>query len=160
MTKRFLIFIIIAVLYVHGANSQILSTDDRLRNIVGQYGQAEVSIPYAGIKSIEFLTTNVSILSVKDKVVHIMLSPLTVEWFISQNFHYQIIERMIPKGIASAADINQVMEWEKYPTYSQYDSIMRSFSNLYPSLCKLDTIGTSVNGRLVLVLKISGETED
>ena len=88
-----------------------------------------------------------------------MLSPLTVEWFIGQNFHYQIIETYVPKGIISASNINQVMGWEKYPTYTQYDSIMKSFADLYPSLCKLDTIGTSVNGRLILVLKISGETK-
>jgi len=160
MTKRFLIVIIIAVLFVHGASSQILSTDDRLRNMVDQNGQAEVTIPYPGIKSIEFISTNVSILSVKDKVVHVMLSPLTTEWFIRQNFQYQISEIKTPKGITSAADIKQVMEWERYPTYSQYDSIMRSYSNLYPSLCTLDTIGTSINGRLVLVLKISGETKN
>jgi hypothetical protein len=47
------------------------------------------------------------------------------------------------------------MNWDKYPTYLQYDSIMQSFSKIYPSLCSLDTIGTSVNGKLVLALKIS-----
>ena len=32
---------------------------------------------------------------------------------------------------------------------------MQSFPKLYPSLCSLDTIGTSINGKLVLALKIS-----
>jgi hypothetical protein len=32
---------------------------------------------------------------------------------------------------------------------------MRSFASLYPSLCRLDTIGTSIYGKLVLALKIS-----
>jgi hypothetical protein len=32
---------------------------------------------------------------------------------------------------------------------------MQSFPKLYPSLCRLDTIGTSVKGKLVLALKIS-----
>ena len=32
---------------------------------------------------------------------------------------------------------------------------MQSFIKRYPSLCHLDTIGTSVNGKLVLALKIS-----
>ena len=59
------------------------------------------------------------------------------------------------KGIISALNINQAMEWDKYPTYSQYDSIMQSFKTLYPALCHLDTIGTSINGKLVLALKIS-----
>jgi hypothetical protein len=47
------------------------------------------------------------------------------------------------------------MEWESYPSYIQYDSIMQSFRTLYPLLCDVDTIGTSINGKLILVLKIS-----
>ena len=117
-----------------------------------RYGQAEVTVPYSGIKYNDYLTTNVSILSVRDNIVYISLSPRTVEWFISQKFHYRIIEN-IPKGIFSARSIGQIMDWDKYPTYTQYDSIMRSFSRLYPALCHLDTIGTSVNGRLVLAFK-------
>ncbi len=47
------------------------------------------------------------------------------------------------------------MEWESYPSYTQYDSIMQNFPTLYPSLCDIDTIGRSINGKLILVLKIS-----
>jgi hypothetical protein len=47
------------------------------------------------------------------------------------------------------------MQWDTYPTYTQYDSIMKYFSTQYPSLCRLDTIGFSINNRLVPALKIS-----
>ena len=67
----------------------------------------------------------------------------------------QILERDDSKGVISAHNMNQAMEWDTYPTYSQYDSIMQSFRTLYPDLCHLDTIGTSINGKLVLALKIS-----
>lgn len=139
--------------------SQITTSDDRLRLIIAQYGQAEVTLPYTGNKSVELLTTNVSILSVKDNVVHISLSPLTVGWFIEQKFDYMIVEKAATKGLISAETMNQAMDWETYPTYTQYDSIMQSFSTLYPSLCHLDTIGTSLDGKLVLSLKITGNTE-
>jgi hypothetical protein len=59
--------------------------------------------------------------------------------------------------------MKKAMEWDSYPTYSQYDSIMRFFAEEYPSLCRLDTIGTTLEGRLVMVLKISdncNEDED
>ena len=59
------------------------------------------------------------------------------------------------KGIVSAASMSKAFEWNTYPTYTQYDSIMQSFAVNYPSLCHLDTIGTSINGKLVLALKIS-----
>ena len=140
--------------------SQIISIDDRLRRIISQDGHAEVTIPYTDRKSIEIITTNVSILSVEDKVVYISLSPLTVEWFILQKFDYQIIEKADIKSVISAMNVNGVLLLDKYPTYTQYDSIMHSFVTLYPSLCHLDTIGATVNGKLVLALKISDNASD
>lgn len=155
MTRRLLILCGLFTLFTINCYSQNVSNDEKLRSIVKTDRQAEVWIPYPGINSVDILTRNVSILSVKNKEVHISLSPLTVEWFISQRYDYQIVNRDASKGIATALNVNQAMEWDKYPTYSQYDSIMQSFKNLYPSLCHLDTIGTSVNGMLVLALKIS-----
>jgi hypothetical protein len=158
MIRRFLIFFIIISGYaLTESHSQVLNSDDRLRHIVSQYGQAEVTIPYEDRKSLETLTLNVSILSVKDKTIHISLSPLTSEWFISQKYNYRIIEKATPRGLVSATSVSQAMEWDKYPTYTQYDSIMRSFQKLYPSLCRLDTIGISINGQLVLAVRITSD---
>jgi hypothetical protein len=155
MTKRFLILVAVLLFFTFRSYPQNISNDDRLREIAGQYGQAEVTIPYTNSKALDNLTRNVSILSVRNKIVYISLSPLTLEWFILQKFSYSIVERTDTKGIISALSTKQAMEWDKYPTYSQYDSIMHSFRDLYPDLCHLDTIGKSINGKLVLALKIS-----
>jgi hypothetical protein len=155
MTKRFLILVAVLLFFTFRSYPQNISNDDRLREIAGQYGQAEVTIPYTNGKALDNLTRNVSILSVRNKIVYISLSPLTLEWFILQKFSYSIVERTDTKGIISALSTKQAMEWDKYPTYSQYDSIMHSFRDLYPDLCHLDTIGKSINGKLVLALKIS-----
>ena len=45
--------------------------------------------------------------------------------------------------------------FEKYPDYDEYDSIMQEFTLNYPSLCVLDTFGYSVEGRMLLVVKLS-----
>jgi Zinc carboxypeptidase len=155
MTKRILIVIIISVLSASRCFSQVLSTDEKLRQAVSQFGQAEVSLFRPDEKSLEVLTLNTSVLSVKGNIVYISLSPLTVEWFISQKYNYQIIEKVSARNITTALNINQAMTWDSYPTYTQYDSIMQNFQKLNPSLCRLDTIGTSVEGKLVLALKIS-----
>jgi len=155
MGRRLLILVVLTGFLVPVSFSQAISSDNNLHRIVSQTGQAEVAIPYTDIKSLEVLTTNVSILSVKDKIVYISLSPLTLEWFISQKYDYRIIENVSSKSIISAANVTQASKWDSYPTYSQYDSIMMSFAKLYPSICRLDTIGTSVNGKLILALKIS-----
>ena len=156
MVRRLLLILTVPFLLLLRGYSQNADIDKKLLEIVRERGEAEVTMPYSDRKSIDFLTRNVSILSVKDKTIRISLSPLTIDWFIhSENMIIIILEKADTKGIISALNIEQAMEWETYPTYTQYDSIMHSFTTLYPSLCKLETIGTSVNGKLVLALKIS-----
>jgi len=155
MTRRFLIFLFLFTSIVLKSFSQNTVTDNRLREILRQYGQAEVTIPYTDKQSIDHLTRNVSILAVKDKIIHISLSPVSAEWFLLQKYDYLISEKSESKGMITALNTIQAMEWDKYPTYSQYDSIMRSFLTRYPGLCHLDTIGTSIKGKLILALKIS-----
>ena len=45
--------------------------------------------------------------------------------------------------------------WNVYPTYETYLAMMDSFAVQYPTLCVIETIGVSVQGRLLLAAKIS-----
>lgn len=135
--------------------SQEVNKDNQLRDLIREFRQAEVSIPYPGSVAMDSLTRRFSITSVKDKNVIISLSPRTIDWFIEANYNYSILERADTKGIVSATSVRQVMDWQSYPTYTQYDSIMKYFATTYPSLCHLDTIGTSNYGKYVYALKIS-----
>ncbi len=137
---------------------QVTGNSDKLRSIVLEKGQAEVSIPYPGIKPTDRLARNVSIRTIRNNKIYIILSQPTVEWFISEGYNYSIIERAGTKGVRSSLNTKQAMEWESYPSYTQYDSIMRSFALRYPALCRLDTIGTTIRGRLVMALKISDDS--
>jgi murein tripeptide amidase MpaA len=160
MIRYFIILLSLIAFVSPACHAQNLSTDDRLRDIVKMFGQAEVTIPLSDSRNMDYLSTRVSILNVRNKIIEISLSPLTVEWFISQKYNYAIREKEDLKGIVSAASITKAFEWSTYPTYTQYDSIMQSFAVDYPSLCHLDTIGTSIKGKLVLALKISDDPSD
>lgn len=161
MTFRCLILLLIL-----GISPEVFSqgnADDTLRRIISLEGQVQVKIPNTGKKGIDFITRNVSILSVNSREINISLSSRTVEWFISQHFEYKIIERPRVKDLHSASGLKGAMEWDSYPAYDQYVAIMQGFVTTYPSLCKLETIGTSKNGKQVLALKISdnaGADED
>jgi hypothetical protein len=161
--KKWFIIILSLLLFFTESFSQNKTPDELLREMVSKSGQARVTIPQSGIKAINDLSRAVSISSVRDKIVEIVLSKLTVEWFIAQHFDYTLLESDDSKGIVSATDILQAMEWDTYPSYTQYVSIMQDFPVLYPGLCRLDTIGTSNYGKLVLAVKISdnaGADED
>lgn len=54
-----------------------------------------------------------------------------------------------------ALDLAEARTFRKYPTYNQYLEMMHRFASAYPEICRLDTFGTSREGRLLLALKIS-----
>ena len=54
-------------------------------------------------------------------------------------------------------------EWDRYPTYAGYLTMMKQFADSFPTICRLDTIGYSVQCRQLLAVKISdnvGQPED
>ena len=80
--------------------------------------------------------------------------------FLQQGYAYEIISPK--KSIATKSDstsmaftVEDMQDWDKYPTYDVYLQLMESFQSQYPDLCSIDTIGYSVNQRLILTAKIS-----
>ena len=61
---------------------------------------------------------------------------------------------MEPKSLAMATTLEEMFQWNRYPTYEVYVEMMNHFADTYPGLCHLDTIGTSVQGRLILSLRL------
>ena len=45
--------------------------------------------------------------------------------------------------------------WNFYPTYQQYIDYMTGFASLHPDICNIDTLGNTIQGRLLLAVKIS-----
>ncbi|MGC9330388.1 MAG: M14 family zinc carboxypeptidase [Bacteroidales bacterium] len=70
---------------------------------------------------------------------------------------YSLYEPYYDKGraITMATTTAEMAGWDKYPTWSVFQEMMLSYANDYPDICKLDTIGFSVEGRAILVVKIS-----
>lgn len=151
---------VLFLLALPDSGAQETSEDRLLREEVIRFGQARVKVSFTRRAEINNLSEYVSVSSVSENNAEIVLSPLTIDWFISREYDYVIIERPDSKSIITAHDVIHAMEWDSYPTFTQYDSIMRSYAQLYPSLCLLDTIGTSIYGKLVLVVKISDNVNE
>ena len=73
MISRLSILLLSAALFSQTCNAQISSDDDRLRDIIKEYGQAEVIVSFTGSGIPENLTRNVSINSVREKMMEIVL---------------------------------------------------------------------------------------
>lgn len=155
MKKR--LSVISALLLFIGSQAfpQIPDNETRLRDVVGRLGQATIFMQMPAAKEMDLISRELSISSLKDKKLEIVISPLTIDWFLSRKYSLSIQDEDDYKGVAMASSVTEAMAWDKYPKYTQYDSIMQSFAALYPSLCDVDTIGTSIYGKQVFVLKIS-----
>lgn len=74
---------------------------------------------------------------------------------VDSNIQFKVFNENTLKSILVATDTSQMSSWNRYPTYSTYLTMMKSFANNYPNICRLDTIGYTVNNRLLLCLIIS-----
>lgn len=59
-----------------------------------------------------------------------------------------------------AKNLMEVQTWDFYPTYGQYVAMMDSFVNAHPGICRKEIIGNTVNGRELIILKISDNVDD
>ena len=103
------------------------------------------------------ITQLVSIDNYKDNYVWAYANDKEFEKFSSLG--YKIEELSLSdksaKVINMASTVAEMANWDRYPTYGVYTQMMQNFAIDYPSICKLDTISDTQNGRKVLVLKIS-----
>ena len=58
-------------------------------------------------------------------------------------------------NMKSEVDIRDIQEWDFYPTYEAYVDMMNQFESEYPSICQVTSIGNTVQGRELLVARIS-----
>ncbi|NOZ35256.1 MAG: hypothetical protein GXO80_08160, partial [Chlorobi bacterium] len=112
-------------------------------------------------KELETITRLISIDNYKDKTVWAYASDKQFKIF--SNLNYKIEELPLhdksAKAITMATTVAEMANWDRYPTYSVYVQMMQNFAINYPSICKLDTISDTQNGKKVLVLKISDNVE-
>ncbi|MFP4488545.1 MAG: M14 family zinc carboxypeptidase [Bacteroidales bacterium] len=134
--------------------------DEQLAEQVRRYGQAEVSFLYPGYDSLSAISRLVPVSAVKKGRAYCVLSAKDIDTFQSLQLNYKIIPREESKSVESASSVEEAMNWNLYPTYGQYDSIMHKLAYDYPFICRVDTIGHSVEGRLILALKISDNVHE
>ncbi len=130
-----------------------------LRYQVLKYGQAEIKFKYTEKEELKSIPENISISRVKDNYAWALISAFDLDDMPGFPFPFEIVDRSGSKAVESALSVEQAMNWDLYPSYQQYDSILTILANDYPGLCKLDTIGQSVEGRQVFVLKISDNVD-
>ena len=65
-----------------------------------------------------------------------------------------------PKAVTMAKTVDEMAAWDRYPTYETYLAMMSRWTEEFPTLCHVDTIGISIQGRLILSMYIEPQTDD
>lgn len=113
-------------------------------------------------EEIHDLTRVVSIDDVKGNRVYAYANKKEFEEFLRYHINYKVLPH--PGTLLCESDINAGHSlrkpgdrtiWNFYPTYQQYVDFMVGFASTYPEICRLDTVGYSIQNRLILTLRIS-----
>jgi len=103
------------------------------------------------------LSRIISIDNVKDGDVYAYANFKEFE-MLRNSFDYDFYQLTKPSELAiqpMSGVAREVLDWNYYPTYTAYLQIMQDFATNFPSICKIDTIGSTNDGRLILAARIS-----
>lgn len=81
--------------------------------------------------------------------------------FLNLGISYQIEKEtyriIAPQMAGSVSDFMQ--NWDAYPTYYQYDSVMHKLADDYPNLCKYHILDTLASGRKIIALQLGDNVQ-
>jgi hypothetical protein len=102
------------------------------------------------------LTRIISIDNVVADTVFAYAQPRQLANLSAAGYSYTVLPSLSSLAHPKMAPSTAAYAWDSYPTYDQYVAMMQQYAINYPALCHLDTIGTTANGRLLLMASISG----
>ncbi len=98
----------------------------------------------------------ISIDNVKDGEVYAYANDRELSEFQSLGISFELLPRPSTLIIPEMYTFDKgVWDFDTYPTYSTYLAMMDSFAVAFPSLCIVETVGSSVEGRSIVFAKIS-----
>lgn len=147
--------IIAIMLIACNLNAQDKASITILKDQVSKYGQAVIRFKYTDREQLDLIPRNIPVTRVKDSYAWAKVSAFALDVMDAFPYPYEVIENQFAKAVQSALSVEEAMDWDKYPTYQQYDTIVHKLEEDYPDLCRVEVIGESVEGRKIYALKIS-----
>ncbi|MCF7794664.1 MAG: carboxypeptidase regulatory-like domain-containing protein [Candidatus Cloacimonetes bacterium] len=106
------------------------------------------------------ITRLISIDDVKDGYVYAYANDKQLQKFKILGYSLEMLQKpgtLYKPDMTDDIETNRI--WTEYPTYDAFVTIMYQFAIDYPSLCTVENIGTTVQGREILMAKISDNVQ-
>ncbi len=146
------------ILFITNSISQETKTSqiNKAKEILNDRGEVVLKFTKPSNISLSQLSKMISIDKVKHDTIYGYLNRREFEVFLKFGIDFIVIEP--PLVQMTLKSIGSVWNWNQYPTYSEYVSMMDSFAQTYPSLCKIINAGSSVKGHSIIFARISSDT--
>lgn len=153
--KKILCFIFLFVsifTFAQKDNSEL----DKAQNQINKYGDLYFKFPISKKSDLQNLPNYISIDNVVGKTVFAYVHKNNFDKLLNLQLPFEVVAKSGgTKALTMATTVSAMANWDKYPTYSVYVQMMQDFATNFPSICRLDTIGFSQDGRLIIALKIT-----
>jgi len=124
--------------------------------LAGEWTQYYFRFEIQSKAELQTLTRIVSIDNVRGNTVYAYANDQEWSEFNRLGYKAQILPAPASEFPAvMTSSQSQLRSWDAYPTYDAYVATMNAFAANYPSLCQIVNVGTTVNGRAILIAKIS-----
>jgi hypothetical protein len=163
--KRFLLsalllFAAITIFTASGFTGDNYSNEEQVNHLFKNDGEKYFRFTLPGFVSLDELGRSISIDKVTlEGVVYAYANRKGFSAFLDFGISYEILphpgEVQVPLHMKSSVNVRDINEWDFYPTYDAYVDMMYQFAADYPSLCQVTSIGTTNQGRELLVARIS-----
>lgn len=121
-----------------------------------EIGEQYFRFPVPSRDELKLITRMISIDNVQDGYVYAYSTEAGLAKFRAAGYFYEVLPhpgQLYKPQMSSNPD--KVRGLEVYPTYEAYVNLMYQFSVDHPDICQVYNIGNSVNGRELIVAKIS-----
>ncbi len=156
----FLVLFLGNVQLLFSNNTELLKAEFQLEN----RGEVYYKFYANSINDLINLRDKISIDKVDGNVVIAYANKDEFAAFLKTNLYYEVLTPPSLQGPApQMSDYKDLdnLEWDKYPTYDGYLTLMQGLQTKYPDKVKLTELGTSVNNKKLIVAKVSDNvTED
>ncbi|HPV14575.1 MAG TPA: M14 family zinc carboxypeptidase [Candidatus Cloacimonadota bacterium] len=124
--------------------------------VAGEWNQYYFRFELIDKTQLQSLTQIISIDNVKGNWVYAYANDSEWAQFSALGYNTQLLPAPSSEfPVVMSSDVSEAKNWDSYPTYSAYVTMMNDFAAIYPQLCQIINVGTTANGRSLLVAKIS-----
>lgn len=126
-------------------------------NLFSDVPEKYITIEIQSRSDISELTKLVSIDKREGNIIYAYALPHEIASLEDRGIVYEL--KSLPNNeratLTMAMSIDEMSNWDRYPTYEVYLEMMNNFAIDYPELCTIQNIGYSQNNRQIPVVKIS-----